>query len=254
MSWNATSCIGEDGVCRYKEELTNTHLYTITIVFSLAFIVYFMVSYYKTSQVKTFLDELPRRNLNVGRDLLSKKMKKAVAVERANAKRYQLKPHEVGDPGYKIFCDDSSKQLTLIHLQTVISQSYISLQDHVTKYYPTLKKQLNQTVREYIDILKVKIPNINIEACDNYIETYELATFSSRKWTSSMFDLWYANLNDLMKSIETSQARFASIPETRHSGVFDPIEDSSSELDTPLQNTLSPLVSRYSVSLKHLKI
>lgn len=86
-SWNVMqNCTAEN--CKYIEELTYMHLYTLAIVFFfivlsfffisspdpfciLQFIFFFIISTTLSAKEKAFIQNLPRSNLNVGRDLLS---------------------------------------------------------------------------------------------------------------------------------------------------------------------------------------
>ncbi|EGC40030.1 hypothetical protein DICPUDRAFT_20225, partial [Dictyostelium purpureum] len=88
-----------------------------------------------------------------------------------------------------------------VHFKTSIAKSWIVLEKAATHYNPELKRDTKLCIRDYVEFLLEKCPQIEKKFAYHYIDIYECARFSDQEFTLEEYTDFMSNLIELIKTI-----------------------------------------------------
>jgi len=174
---------------RYRPwgNLTWVHLVILTCMLATVTYVYMMLLNRRLRNYKRSIQEIPRsivplRQNNMSRKMYGLMMHEMYRVGKIREAELKPEPANGGDPGWgKAMLSDGN--IGDVHFNISIAKSYYDLEKTALSRRPGLWHKEKRTIRDYVTGLRKAFPGLRYDLCQEYINTYERAVFSSHKFT-----------------------------------------------------------------------
>eukprot|EP00937_MAST-01D_sp_MAST-1D-sp2_P007188 g7188.t1 len=164
-----------------RKEMTTIHIVMICCVVAVTLLVYMCLMQLEYRRQQAYLNKLPHEGLPVGRNQLSQTMHKVIVEESARlaSEACSMQPAENAPPADRGWgVPQLSEDKALTHFRTSIINSFFVLEKESQKFDEYFSRLYNQSVRDFMAVLKQRFKDISTKLCTEYVECYEKARFS----------------------------------------------------------------------------
>jgi len=166
------------------------HLIIVAVMLVVVTYIYIMLLNRRMKNYNTRINEqIPRSSVPLKSSDMSRKMYGLIMHEMyrvGKIREAELKPEPCraggGDPGWgKAMLSDGN--IGDVHFNISIAKSYYDLEKTALSRRPGLWHKEKRTIRDYVTGLRKAFPMLRYDLCQEYIDIYERAVFSSHKFT-----------------------------------------------------------------------
>lgn len=202
-----------DGTVR--EQLTAVHVSIMFGLFILTFLLYVLISTVRQHRISRRVNAIPNGRLRVpvGRKDMSKRIHKQVVDQFArmtsdSALALPAPANPIDRFGWGRSEDRERKVHLKLHHKSNVVRSFGLLESAVLAKYPSMARKRNQTVRDYLALLKAAFPGVTpgdssgaSAAWDAYIEAYERAKYGDAEFTAAEYEQFKLDFFDVYQHV-----------------------------------------------------
>ncbi|EFA82414.1 hypothetical protein PPL_04839 [Heterostelium album PN500] len=207
-----TTASNETQTITYSK-FTFKHFLIILVVFGALLFFSFSIIQVRIKLKNNMVERIPRKIMPFLRPGdLSNKQRTVILNEIVKSKQTQaqIKPqigdHPIGHLGW----GSPGSEYAKVHFKTSISKSWIILERAAIHFDPELKREPKMCIRDYVNLLLERCPQMNKSLAKLYVDTYEKARFSELEFTLDEYTHFMSKFFVLLQDLEKDTSKLVS--------------------------------------------